>query len=154
MAFTCCMAGDLFMGLQSFLFYSSIAWFPDILTSHGMNLSTAGWMLSIMQFVGPPSTFLTPVLAEKLKTQRPLVAGLVLVYLLGMIGLLLGGSTPILVISVLLIGIGQGASISLALTFIGLRTTNMEQAVRPLWNGAVSRLFIRRCWAVHDWNPF
>ncbi|MFE0303535.1 MULTISPECIES: CynX/NimT family MFS transporter [Bacillus] len=117
-----------FMGLQSFLFYSSIAWFPDILTSHGMNLATAGWMLSIMQFTGLPSTFLTPVFAEKLKTQRPLVVGLVLVYLLGMIGLLLGGSTPILVISVLLIGVGQGASISLALTFIGLRTTNMEQA--------------------------
>ncbi|MDI6664007.1 MFS transporter, partial [Bacillus altitudinis] len=31
-----------FMGLQSFLFYSSIDWFPDILTSHGMNLATAG----------------------------------------------------------------------------------------------------------------
>ncbi|MFS0656500.1 CynX/NimT family MFS transporter [Bacillus sp. 179-C3.3 HS] len=117
-----------FMGLQSFLFYSSIAWFPDILASHGMNVSTAGWMLSIMQFAGLPSTFLAPVLAEKLKTQRPIVFGIIVVYLLGMIGLLIGGSTPILVISVLLTGIGQGASISLALTLIGLRTRHMEQA--------------------------
>lgn len=107
-----------------------------------------------MQFAGLPSTFLTPVFAEKLKTQRPLVFGLVLVYLLGMIGLLLGGSTPILVISVLLIGIGQGASISLALTFIGLRTTNMEQAAASFRNGAVSRLFISRRWSVHDRYPF
>ncbi|MFB8736380.1 hypothetical protein ACEQPO_30235 [Bacillus sp. SL00103] len=79
-------------------------------------------------------------------------SGLVLVYLLGMIGLLLGGSTPILVISVLLIGIGQGASISLALTFIGLRQPIWEQAVMGL-NGAVYRLFISRRWSTHDRYP-
>ncbi|MGE6630701.1 CynX/NimT family MFS transporter [Bacillus sp. NPDC077027] len=117
-----------FMGLQSFVFYSSIAWFPDILTSHGMKVSTAGWMLSIMQFAGLPSTFLTPVIAVKLKTQRPIVLSLFIVYLIGMTGLLFGSSTIILVISVLFIGIGQGASISLALTFIGLRTRSLEQA--------------------------
>ncbi|WOP20849.1 hypothetical protein R0I01_12525 [Bacillus pumilus] len=116
-----------------------------------MNLSTAGWMLSIMQFAGLPSTFLTPVFAEKLKkTQKTLLSDLSLCIFTGMIGLLLGGSSPILVISVLLIGIGQGASISLALTFIGLRTTNMSKPLPfPEWRQSLGYLFSRR-WSVHD----
>ncbi|MDM5300030.1 MFS transporter [Bacillus pumilus] len=151
-----------FMGLQSFLFYSSIAWFPDILTSHGMNLATAGWMVSIMQFAGLPTTFLMPVLAEKLKTQRPLVCGLIVVYFLGMTGLLIGGSMPILVISVLLIGVGQGASISLALTLIGLRTKHIEQAAAlsgmaqslGYLLAAVGPLFIGILFDItHSWTP-
>jgi MFS transporter, CP family, cyanate transporter len=48
-----------YMGLQSFLFYSSIAWLPAILQTHHMSTDTAGWMLSIMQFIGLPATFAT-----------------------------------------------------------------------------------------------
>nr|WGD74575.1 MFS transporter [Bacillus subtilis] len=65
-------------GLQSFLFYSSIAWFPEILRSHGIDTATAGWMVSLMQFASLPSTFLTPVLADRVKQQRGIVAALVL----------------------------------------------------------------------------
>lgn len=32
-----------FMGIQSFLFYCTIAWLPEILRSHGMSMSLAGW---------------------------------------------------------------------------------------------------------------
>lgn len=66
----------IFMGLQSFLFYSSIAWFPEILRSHGIDTATAGWMVSLMQFASLPSTFLTPVLADRVKQQRGIVAAL------------------------------------------------------------------------------
>ncbi|MCY7820637.1 CynX/NimT family MFS transporter [Bacillus inaquosorum] len=118
----------IFMGLQSFLFYSSIAWFPEILRSHGIDTSTAGWMVSLMQFASLPSTFLTPVLADRLKHQRGIVAGLTAVYLIGLCGLLAGGSHTLLAIWMVIIGIGQGSSISLALTLIGLRSENAQQA--------------------------
>ncbi|MBU2659337.1 CynX/NimT family MFS transporter [Bacillus cabrialesii] len=118
----------IFMGLQSFLFYSSIAWFPEILRSHGMDTSTAGWMVSLMQFASLPFTFLTPVLADRMKHQRGIAAGLTAVYLIGLCGLLAGGSHILLAIWMIIIGIGQGSSISLALTLIGLRSENAQQA--------------------------
>ncbi|KJJ42314.1 transporter [Bacillus subtilis] len=118
----------IFMGLQSFLFYSSIAWFPEILRSHGMDTSTAGWMVSLMQFASLPFTFLTPVLADRMKNQRGIAAGLTAVYLIGLCGLLAGGSHILLAIWMIIIGIGQGSSISLALTLIGLRSENAQQA--------------------------
>ncbi|MCO4852408.1 CynX/NimT family MFS transporter [Bacillus vallismortis] len=118
----------IFMGLQSFLFYSSITWFPDILRSHGIDTATAGWIVSLMQFASLPSTFLTPVFADRLKHQRGIVAGLIAVYLIGLCGLLAGGSHTLLAIWMVIIGIGQGSSISLALTLIGLRSENAQQA--------------------------
>ncbi|MGQ8923143.1 CynX/NimT family MFS transporter [Bacillus halotolerans] len=118
----------IFMGLQSFLFYSSIAWFPEILRSHGIDTSTAGWLVSLMQFASLPSTFLTPVLADRVKHQRGIVAALTAVYLIGLCGLLTGGSHTMLAIWMVIIGIGQGSSISLALTLIGLRSENAYQA--------------------------
>ncbi|QIW82035.1 CynX/NimT family MFS transporter [Bacillus tequilensis] len=118
----------IFMGLQSFLFYSSIAWFPEILRSHGMDTSTAGWMVSLMQFASLPFTFLTPVLADRMKHQRGIAAGLTAVYLIGLCGLLAGGSHILLAVWMIIIGVGQGSSISLALTLIGLRSENAQQA--------------------------
>ena len=35
----------IFMGFQSFLFYVTISWLPEILHSHGISMGTAGWML-------------------------------------------------------------------------------------------------------------
>ncbi|PSA95423.1 MFS transporter [Bacillus atrophaeus] len=118
----------IFMGLQSFLFYSSIAWFPEILRSHGMDPVTSGWMVSLMQFASLPTTFLTPILADRVKQQRGIVAGLTSVYFIGLCGLLAGGNHVMLVIWMIIIGIGQGSSISLALTLIGLRSENANQA--------------------------
>ncbi|MFN2744983.1 MULTISPECIES: CynX/NimT family MFS transporter [Bacillus] len=117
-----------FMGIQSFLFYCTIAWLPEILRSHGMSMSLAGWMLSLMQFASLPSTFLTPVLAGRFRNQRSIVLALGILYLAGMSGLLYGGSTAMLTFWVILIGIGQGSSISLALALIGLRSENADQA--------------------------
>ncbi|KAA6447206.1 MFS transporter [Bacillus swezeyi] len=117
-----------FMGIQSFLFYCTIAWLPEILRSHGMSISLAGWMLSLMQFASLPSTFLTPVLAGRFRSQKSIVLGLGILYLAGMSGLLYGGNTAMLTLWVVLIGIGQGSSISLALALIGLRSENADQA--------------------------
>ncbi|KKB75126.1 MULTISPECIES: CynX/NimT family MFS transporter [Bacillus] len=117
-----------FMGIQSFLFYCTIAWLPEILRSHGMSMSLAGWMLSLMQFASLPSTFLTPVLAGRFRDQKSIVLGLGILYLSGMAGLLYGGSPAMLTFWVILIGVGQGSSISLALTLIGLRSENAHQA--------------------------
>ncbi|RFB14966.1 MFS transporter [Bacillus sp. HNG] len=118
----------LFMGLQSFLFYCTVAWLPEILESHGMQLSIAGWMVSLMQLVGLPTTFLAPVIANRLKSQKMMVCIIGIVYLTGIMGLMFVQTNILLILSIICIGAAQGASISLALTMIGLRTKDSRQA--------------------------
>ncbi|MBS4210915.1 CynX/NimT family MFS transporter [Neobacillus rhizophilus] len=117
-----------FIGLQSFLFYCTIAWLPAILESHGMSLTLAGWILSIMQLAGLPATFMTPVIAERFRHQKGIVLFLGILHLVGLFGLIYIGNTILLIAAVICIGVAQSASFSLALTFIGLRTTDAKQA--------------------------
>jgi MFS transporter, CP family, cyanate transporter len=118
----------VFMGLQSFAFYCTIAWLPEILHHHGMSTSTAGWMLSILQFISLPATFLAPVLATRMTNQMGMALVIGLCFLAGFGGLLVGENSLLLFGSLVLLGIGLGASISLAMTMIVLRTTDTHQA--------------------------
>lgn len=118
----------LFMGFQSFSFYVMVTWLPEILHDGGMSLSTAGWMLFVFQFVGLPFTLFVPIVADRLPNQRPIIIGIGLCYLIGVIGLILGGGNLWMTVSTILLGISQGASISLALSFLGMRAANVHQA--------------------------
>lgn len=118
----------LFMGLQSLAFYVTIAWLPAILHDRGMSATTAGWMLSLMQAVSLPASFIMPLLAGRRASQRGLVAFSAISALLGYVGILLTSSPSIAPLWIVLIGIGQGGSISLALAFFALRTTSPSQA--------------------------
>lgn len=117
-----------FMGLQSFLFYCAVAWFPAILQSKGMSVSMAGWMLSFMQLVSLPASFITPIVAARLENQKVIAGGVGILDIIGITGLIIGGNGSLIVPSIFIIGIAQGASISLVLTLFGLRTTNAKQA--------------------------
>src|SRR5690606_28953844 len=76
-----------FMGLQSFLFYVTISWLPEMMTAKGIDIETAGWMLSVTQLVGLPFGFLAPVLAGRFKSQWFLVIMLGGFALFGYVGL-------------------------------------------------------------------
>ncbi|PWU68015.1 CynX/NimT family MFS transporter [Gracilibacillus dipsosauri] len=118
----------IFMGLQSFLFYVTISWLSEILIADGFLPSTAGWFVAYMQFISLPATFLTPIIAGKLKNQRSLVLGFGSAGVIGYIGLLFHSSIILTTISITLIGFTLGSSISLALALLGLRTKNARQA--------------------------
>lgn len=119
----------MYMGLQSFLFYVTISWLPEILhTNNGLSMATAGWMLSLLQFLGLPASFIVPVLAGRMKSQRKIVVALFISSILGFSGLLFGTSTLILVTSIVLLGITLGGTFPLALTLIGLRAKTAPQA--------------------------
>lgn len=118
----------LFMGLQSLIYFCFITWLPEMLYSQGVSSVTAGWMVSIMQFSGIPGNFIIPVLADRIPNQKPLVIGIGVLCLMGLAGLLIGGNIILITSSIVCIGIGTGAAISLALTMIGLRVRNADQA--------------------------
>ncbi len=116
-----------FMGLQSLAFYIVVTWFPVIFQSKGLSASAAGWMLSLVQFVGVLGSFLTPLLAARMKSQRVLVAAVVLLSLIAYAGILSSTNSLILLWCVLL-GLALGAYLSLALLFFILRTPDTRAA--------------------------
>jgi MFS transporter, CP family, cyanate transporter len=117
----------LFMGLQSLLFYVIIAWLPTILQERGVSAAQAGWQLFIMQIVSLPASLVVPMLAGRLPHQRGYTAAAVLFTAAGLVGLVVAG-TVALVLWMTLLGIGLGASISLALSFMAFRTRDGFQA--------------------------
>lgn len=118
----------IFMGFQSFLFYVTISWLPEIIQSHGLSMGTAGWLLSICQFVGLPASFFIPVIAGRYQSQVRIALILGVLSVIGYSGLLFSSSYPILIISIILIGIALGGNFPLALSYIGLRSKNGNQA--------------------------
>jgi len=117
----------LFMGLQSMIFYVLVAWLPEILKQHGLNSSQSGLMLSVMQLALLPFTFIVPVIAGRMSSQRSLVIITAILLLIGMFGLLYG-SLNLIVLWISALGIGGGFAFSLAMMFFGLRTRNAQQA--------------------------
>ena len=120
----------LFMGVQSMLYFTIIAWLPDMLVARGYSLGRAGLILSLMQVVGLIGSFFSPMLAVKFPNQVGMVIGIGLMYLAGFSSLL--SEIPIVnYIGMTLAGLGLGASVSLAYTMIGLRTDS-EQSTTSL----------------------
>ncbi|KEI76223.1 transporter [Clostridium botulinum B2 128] len=119
----------LFMGLQSLVFYSMVAWMPEILMQKGMSSNKAGWMLSLMQLALIPFTFIVSVLAGRRSNQRSLVISGCLFILIGILGLLYG-SSQFVFLWIIILGIGGGFAFSLSMMFFSLRTENSNEAAQ------------------------
>jgi CP family cyanate transporter-like MFS transporter len=117
----------LFMGLQSLAYYVTLTWLPEILQSEGMDAARAGWMLGLSQAVAIVTMFLAPMIAGMRPSQRIVVVVAVGTSGVGVLGLLVAGSTAS-TLWVVLLGLGQGASFSLALTFFALRSPDPGHA--------------------------
>jgi len=118
-----------FMGLQSLLYYAPLSWLPAIHRDQGIDAATAGFLLSTLNFVSVPTTFLAPVLAHRMRDQRPAVAACVALTTIGLLGILVAPSSTALV-WVVILGLGQGAALSLALLMIVLRAADDDTAAR------------------------
>ncbi|MBZ9633370.1 CynX/NimT family MFS transporter [Clostridium sp. FP1] len=119
----------VFMGLQSLVFYSMVAWLPAILIQQGMNSSKAGWMLSLMQLALIPFTFIVSVLAGRKASQRSLVKIGSFCTLIGILGLLFGNQNLVF-LWIIVLGIGGGFNFSLSMMFFSLRTKTADEAAR------------------------
>ena len=116
-----------FMGLQSLAFYIAIAWFPVIFQGKGLSAATAGWMLSLVQFAGVLGSFLAPLIATRMKSQRTLVTITILLSLSAYLGIL-SNANGLIALWCVLLGLAVGAYLSLALLFFILRTPNARVA--------------------------
>ena len=115
----------LFMGLQSLAYYVTLTWLPEILRADGMSASRAGWMLALAQAVAIVSMFLAPVIAGRRPSQRGVVVVAAALNGAGILGLI---TAPGSIVWIILLGLGQGACFSLALTFFALRAPDPEHS--------------------------
>jgi len=119
----------LSMGFQSLLFYCSISWLPEILISQGYTAQNAGWMTSVMQMAQIPMTFMIPIIAEKLKSQRLFVYMFTILYIIGFTGLWLE-LTHLTVVWMICIGLAGGASFGVIMMLFTLRTRTAYEAAQ------------------------
>lgn len=112
---------SMFMGVQSLLFFTLIAWLPDMLISRGYSAVEAGILVSLMQIIGLIGSFLAPIVAVKFKDQVGLIKILGGMYLLGFSSLFIHVAW-VNYTGLAIVGLGLGSSVSLAYTLIGLRT--------------------------------
>ncbi|MEU1789836.1 MFS transporter [Streptomyces sparsogenes] len=119
----------LFMGLQSLIAYVTIAWMPTILTDDGMSKGAAGLVFAFSTLVQMAGSFLVPLLAGRMRSQRLLAVAVAALMASGIAGLLVapaGGAW----LWAALIGVGQGGSVGLALTMMVLRTSDAHTSAR------------------------
>ena len=119
----------LSMGLQSALFYCSVSWFAEIMISKGFTPSEAGLLLSISQFAQFPSTFLVPVLAEKIKNKLIIPIFIAVGYVAPLIGMIyIQGNFALMTIYIVLFALAGGGSFSYVMYLFSAKSKNEEEA--------------------------
>ncbi len=116
----------LFMGLNSTLYYATVAWLPAILAEAGFSPQAAGSVHGLMQLAcALPGLVLAPLVA-RFKDQKALAAGSGLLMGLALLGL---ARWPALApLWACCLGAGSGAGLILALMFMGLRAADPRTA--------------------------
>jgi len=110
-----------FMGLQSLTYYATLSWFPTIFRDRGLSAVHAGTLLAVMNLGNAVAALLIPVLAHRRPDQRLLALVAMICTGAGLAGAAfgpLGTATPF----VFLLGLGQGASLGLAIFYTMARS--------------------------------
>ncbi|MCI3928781.1 CynX/NimT family MFS transporter [Streptomyces sp. AN091965] len=118
-----------YMGLQSLNYYAAAAWLPTLLQDSGMSAGDAGWMLSFSALLGITGSFVTPVIVGRRLSSALLSTLGALLCAAGYAGVLaapVGGAY----VWMSLLGLGQGAAISLALLFIVQRAPDARHVAQ------------------------
>lgn len=153
-----------FMGLQSAVFYTSLAWLPTIATAHGLAGNLAGLLAGINALISLPISFLVPNIVSRMNTnkRRFFIIGVSSLAIISF-GLLLfaNGSFSFWLIVNICNGLATGALFPYILTSFSQKTNNHNEtaelsgmaqaggyviaALAPVLFGAAYNVF-------HSWN--
>ena len=109
----------LYFGIQSAGFYAGLAWIPEILVDDGATETEAGLVQAVGSLVSMAPALAVPILASRLRDQRPILLAIVALATAGALGLLVAPGSGLA--WVVLIGLGQGGMLGLALILPVLR---------------------------------
>lgn len=115
-----------FFGLQSMNAYIQFGWVAHIYRDAGIDATTAGWLVTIITFMGIPGGLIVPTLTVRLKNLTPLVLTFTALLIIGYGGLLFAPTTASWLWATCL-GL-SGFCFPMALTLISLRARNLDVA--------------------------
>ncbi|TCP56588.1 CP family cyanate transporter-like MFS transporter [Tamaricihabitans halophyticus] len=117
-----------FFALQSLAAYVLLGWMPQVWVTSGVDRGTAGLLLGLVSIIAVPVSLVAPALAARRPSQSGWIAGLTLVFLAGMTGMMLApASLPVL--WAILLGIGSSV-FAMLLAVLPLRTRNSADTAR------------------------
>jgi CP family cyanate transporter-like MFS transporter len=120
-----------FMGLQSMVYYATLSWLPTLFQDRGVSATSAGGLLALMNLGNAITAMLMPVIAQRARDQRLLVAATAAAMAAGLCGSAFAPTSGA-VAWTLLLGLGQGSSLALAIFF------TMARAPDPVTSASLS----------------
>lgn len=118
------------MGVQSVCYYVITAWLPSILEASNMDFETAGYVASMFQLFALPSTFIAPIIIAhtRNKTMPATVSGIF--YIIGIFIIMSANSIPVILIGLLFLASGGGASFAWVVAIIAIVSKDSKEATR------------------------
>lgn len=131
---------------QSWQFYSSLAWVAPTFVAHGWSAQEAGYLLSVFSASQIVTGLLGPVLTDRVRDRRLLLAPAAALGLVGEVGLWLSpDSVPWLWVVVL--GLGQGGAFALALVLL------VDYASTPAASARLAAMAFSMSYTVASFGP-
>lgn len=119
---------SMFMGIQSFVFYTLTTWYPAILTDQGIPMEQTGFFLFVFQIVSLLVTFATPLLATRLREQKYIAVVYCFIYAVGILMTYNVTGSLVALAGAILLGIAAGGTFGVALVYFVLRTSTPGEA--------------------------
>jgi len=135
-----------YLAVQSWQYYSSLAWIAPSYVARGWDPTTAGYLLSAFNGAQLVSGLLGPVLTDRVHDHRALLMPAAALGLVGMLALLLAPDAAAWV-WVCLLGLGQGASFSLALVLL------VDYAETPAGSGRLTAMAFFVSYTIASFGP-
>ncbi|MHB1473908.1 MAG: MFS transporter [Dermatophilaceae bacterium] len=135
-----------YLAIQSWQYYSSLAWIAPSYVARGWDPTTAGYLLSAFGGAQLVSGLLGPVLTDKVHDHRALLMPAAGLGLVGMLALLVApDAAPWVWVCVL--GLGQGAAFSLALVLL------VDYAQTPAGSGRLTAMTFFVSYTIASFGP-
>lgn len=115
----------LVMAMQSLQYQSLASWLPTIYVDHGLSVASSGVQLSIYTLLGIPASLVMSAIVNWVRRPSLVVLGVGGLNLCGLGGLLVAPAVAPFAWSCIL-GLSQGAAVSLALIFITTRARSIS----------------------------
>ncbi len=117
----------IYMGMQSTVFYSTVAWLPTVLQERGMGENEAAYWVTALQLMGCVASLIIPTLAGRRESQSFWIVGCTGSIIVGLTGVL-ALPVALTIYPVLLLGIGLNGGFGMVLLIIALRSKSPDTA--------------------------
>jgi CP family cyanate transporter-like MFS transporter len=118
-----------YMGLQSSLAYTIFGWLPTILQDRGTDAVVAGLALSVSVMVQIITAIIAPWVSSYMRDQRAMIVLVMVLTMAGLAGCIYDSPSRMW-LWVVILGLGQGGTFSMALTLLAVRARTPDIAAR------------------------